>query len=44
MAELGGESEAEHGAIGEYAAARADVVVRVGEGARPIAEAAESER
>jgi UDP-N-acetylmuramoyl-tripeptide--D-alanyl-D-alanine ligase len=40
MLELGEESEAEHHAIGEYAATRADVVVAVGEGARPIAHGA----
>ncbi|RRR99717.1 UDP-N-acetylmuramoyl-tripeptide--D-alanyl-D-alanine ligase [Glycomyces terrestris] len=37
MLELGGESDAEHLAIGAYAAARADVVVAVGEEARPVA-------
>ncbi|RSN31018.1 UDP-N-acetylmuramoyl-tripeptide--D-alanyl-D-alanine ligase, partial [Streptomyces sp. WAC 04229] len=37
MLELGADSEAEHRAVGAYAAARADVVVAVGEGARPIA-------
>ncbi|WP_328999530.1 UDP-N-acetylmuramoyl-tripeptide--D-alanyl-D-alanine ligase [Kribbella sp. NBC_00709] len=37
MLELGEESEAEHYAIGEYAASRADVVVAVGTGAWPIA-------
>jgi UDP-N-acetylmuramoyl-tripeptide--D-alanyl-D-alanine ligase len=37
MLELGDGSEAEHRAIGEYAASRADVVVVVGEAARPIA-------
>jgi UDP-N-acetylmuramoyl-tripeptide--D-alanyl-D-alanine ligase len=40
MLELGEESEAEHHAIGEYAATRADVVVAVGEGARAIAQGA----
>ncbi|NUU21901.1 MAG: UDP-N-acetylmuramoyl-tripeptide--D-alanyl-D-alanine ligase, partial [Streptomycetaceae bacterium] len=40
MRELGDGSEAEHRAIGEYAAARADVVVAVGEAARPIADGA----
>ncbi len=40
MLELGEESEALHCAIGEYAAARADVVVAVGAGARPLARAA----
>ncbi|MEV0650831.1 UDP-N-acetylmuramoyl-tripeptide--D-alanyl-D-alanine ligase [Phytomonospora sp. NPDC050363] len=37
MLELGDDSEAEHRAVGEYAAARADTVVAVGEAARPIA-------
>lgn len=37
MLELGEESEAEHRAIGEYAAARADIVIAVGESARAIA-------
>lgn len=40
MLELGDESEAEHRAVGEYAATRADVVVTVGEAARPIADGA----
>src|SRR5215469_1335780 len=40
MLELGDDSEAEHRAVGEYAAARADVVVTVGEAARPIADGA----
>jgi UDP-N-acetylmuramoyl-tripeptide--D-alanyl-D-alanine ligase len=40
MLELGDDTEAEHRAIGEYAAARADVVVAVGRGARPIADGA----
>ena len=40
MRELGDESEAEHRAVGEYAASRADVVVAVGEVARPIADGA----
>jgi UDP-N-acetylmuramoyl-tripeptide--D-alanyl-D-alanine ligase len=40
MLELGDDSEAEHRAVGEYAASRADVVVAVGEAARPIAEGA----
>lgn len=40
MLELGDESAAAHRAIGEYAAARADIVVTVGEAARPIAEGA----
>ncbi|TRO57408.1 MULTISPECIES: UDP-N-acetylmuramoyl-tripeptide--D-alanyl-D-alanine ligase [unclassified Streptomyces] len=37
MLELGDDSEAEHRAVGAYAAARADVVAAVGEAARPIA-------
>ncbi|SNX55919.1 UDP-N-acetylmuramoyl-tripeptide--D-alanyl-D-alanine ligase [Streptomyces sp. TLI_55] len=37
MLELGDDSEAEHRAVGAYAAARADVVAVVGEAARPIA-------
>ncbi|MFE8925538.1 UDP-N-acetylmuramoyl-tripeptide--D-alanyl-D-alanine ligase [Streptomyces rochei] len=37
MLELGADSEAEHRAVGEYAASRADVVAAVGEAARPIA-------
>ncbi|MBB5933879.1 UDP-N-acetylmuramoyl-tripeptide--D-alanyl-D-alanine ligase [Streptomyces zagrosensis] len=40
MLELGDDSAAWHHAIGEYAAARADVVVAVGEAARPIADGA----
>ncbi|MER6287205.1 UDP-N-acetylmuramoyl-tripeptide--D-alanyl-D-alanine ligase [Streptomyces sviceus] len=40
MLELGEDSEGEHRAVGEYAAARADVVVTVGEGALRIAEGA----
>ena len=40
MLELGEESEAEHRAIGEYAASRADVVAVVGAAARPIADGA----
>ncbi|ONH26971.1 UDP-N-acetylmuramoyl-tripeptide--D-alanyl-D-alanine ligase [Pseudofrankia asymbiotica] len=40
MRELGDVSEAEHRAVGEYAASRADVVVAVGEAARPIADGA----
>ncbi|MFI5695357.1 UDP-N-acetylmuramoyl-tripeptide--D-alanyl-D-alanine ligase [Kribbella sp. NPDC051586] len=40
MLELGQESEAEHRIIGEYAAARADVVIAVGEGAWAIADGA----
>ncbi|MGC0416114.1 UDP-N-acetylmuramoyl-tripeptide--D-alanyl-D-alanine ligase [Embleya sp. AB8] len=40
MLELGDASAAEHRAIGEYAAARADVVVVVGEAARSIADGA----
>ncbi|GAB3756865.1 UDP-N-acetylmuramoyl-tripeptide--D-alanyl-D-alanine ligase [Microlunatus parietis] len=40
MLELGDESDAEHRAVGEYAAARADLVVAIGELARPIADGA----
>jgi UDP-N-acetylmuramoyl-tripeptide--D-alanyl-D-alanine ligase len=40
MLELGDDSEAEHRAVGEYAASRADVVAAVGEAARPIADGA----
>ncbi|ANS64070.1 UDP-N-acetylmuramoyl-tripeptide--D-alanyl-D-alanine ligase [Streptomyces lincolnensis] len=40
MLELGDDSEAEHRAVGAYAAARADVVAAVGEAARPIADGA----
>jgi UDP-N-acetylmuramoyl-tripeptide--D-alanyl-D-alanine ligase len=40
MLELGDDSEAEHRGVGEYAASRADVVVAVGEAARPIADGA----
>jgi UDP-N-acetylmuramoyl-tripeptide--D-alanyl-D-alanine ligase len=40
MLELGDDSEAEHRAVGEYAASRADVVAAVGAGARPIADGA----
>lgn len=40
LLELGDDSEAEHRAVGEYAASRADVVVSVGEAARPIADGA----
>lgn len=40
MLELGDESEAEHRALGAYAAARADLVAVVGEAARPIADGA----
>ncbi|MEV5020217.1 UDP-N-acetylmuramoyl-tripeptide--D-alanyl-D-alanine ligase, partial [Streptomyces sp. NPDC053780] len=40
MLELGADSDAEHRAVGAYAAARADVVVAVGEAARPIADGA----
>jgi len=40
MLELGDDSEAEHRAVGQYAAARADVVVAVGEAARLIADGA----
>ncbi len=35
--ELGDESEAEHRAVGEYAASRADIVIAVGENVRPLA-------
>ncbi|MGW2380952.1 UDP-N-acetylmuramoyl-tripeptide--D-alanyl-D-alanine ligase [Streptomyces sp. NPDC001658] len=38
MLELGDDSEAEHRAVGRYAASRADVVAAVGEAARPIAD------
>ncbi|PWI20745.1 UDP-N-acetylmuramoyl-tripeptide--D-alanyl-D-alanine ligase [Streptomyces sp. Act143] len=38
MLELGDDSEAEHRAVGAYAAGRADVVAVVGEGAWPIAD------
>jgi UDP-N-acetylmuramoyl-tripeptide--D-alanyl-D-alanine ligase len=38
MRELGDDSEAEHRAVGEYAASRADVVVAVGEAAWPAAQ------
>ncbi|AZM61268.1 MULTISPECIES: UDP-N-acetylmuramoyl-tripeptide--D-alanyl-D-alanine ligase [unclassified Streptomyces] len=37
MLELGDDSEAEHRAVGEYAASRADVVVAVGKAALPVA-------
>ncbi|WIM94477.1 UDP-N-acetylmuramoyl-tripeptide--D-alanyl-D-alanine ligase [Actinoplanes oblitus] len=37
MLELGQASEAEHRAVGEYAAARADMVIAVGEAVRPLA-------
>ncbi len=37
MLELGDDSEAEHRAVGEYAAARSDVVIAVGDAARAIA-------
>jgi UDP-N-acetylmuramoyl-tripeptide--D-alanyl-D-alanine ligase len=37
MLELGEASEAEHRAVGDYAASRADVVVAVGEAALPLA-------
>ncbi|MER7274070.1 UDP-N-acetylmuramoyl-tripeptide--D-alanyl-D-alanine ligase [Dactylosporangium sp. NPDC000244] len=37
MLELGDDSAAEHRAVGEYAAARADVVLTIGEAARPLA-------
>nr|WP_232822883.1 UDP-N-acetylmuramoyl-tripeptide--D-alanyl-D-alanine ligase [Glycomyces dulcitolivorans] len=40
MLELGEESEAEHRAIGAYAAAKADVVIAVGEEAAVVAEGA----
>ncbi|MCT2589180.1 UDP-N-acetylmuramoyl-tripeptide--D-alanyl-D-alanine ligase [Streptomyces sp. N2-109] len=40
MLELGDDSAAEHRAVGAYAAARADVVVAVGEAARAIADGA----
>ena len=40
MLELGDDSDAEHRAIGQYAASRADVVAAVGEAARPIADGA----
>jgi UDP-N-acetylmuramoyl-tripeptide--D-alanyl-D-alanine ligase len=40
MLELGDTSEAEHRAVGEYAASRADVVVAVGKAAQPIADGA----
>ncbi|MEV5987682.1 UDP-N-acetylmuramoyl-tripeptide--D-alanyl-D-alanine ligase, partial [Streptomyces sp. NPDC052051] len=40
MLELGADSEAEHRAVGEYAATRADLVAVVGETARPVADAA----
>jgi UDP-N-acetylmuramoyl-tripeptide--D-alanyl-D-alanine ligase len=40
MLELGEESAAEHGAVGAYAASRADFVVAVGEAARPLARGA----
>jgi UDP-N-acetylmuramoyl-tripeptide--D-alanyl-D-alanine ligase len=40
MLELGDDSEAEHRAVGEYAASRADVVAAVGEAAQPIADGA----
>jgi UDP-N-acetylmuramoyl-tripeptide--D-alanyl-D-alanine ligase len=40
MLELGDDSEVEHRAVGEYAAARADVVVTVGKAALRIAEGA----
>lgn len=40
MRELGDRSEAEHRNVGQYAAARADVVVVVGEAARPILDGA----
>nr|WP_230419772.1 cyanophycin synthetase [Catenulispora pinistramenti] len=43
MLELGDASEAEHRGIGRYAAARADVVVAIGDTARAIAERAGAE-
>ncbi|MEV3858849.1 UDP-N-acetylmuramoyl-tripeptide--D-alanyl-D-alanine ligase [Streptomyces sp. NPDC050095] len=39
MLELGADSEAEHRAVGAYAAARADLVAVVGATARPVADA-----
>lgn len=38
--ELGDHSESEHQAVGKYAAARADVVVAVGDACRPVAQGA----
>ncbi len=40
MLELGAAGEVEHRAVGSYAAGRADIVVAVGAGARPIADGA----
>jgi UDP-N-acetylmuramoyl-tripeptide--D-alanyl-D-alanine ligase len=40
MLEPGDGSDAEHWAVGQYATSRADVVVAVGEAARPIADGA----
>jgi len=40
MLELGDDSKAAHRAVGKYAASRADVVIAVGEAARPIADGA----
>nr|ADU56127.1 hypothetical protein CA915-6 [uncultured organism CA915] len=40
MRELGQASEAEHRAVGEYAAARADMVIAIGETVRPLADGA----
>lgn len=40
MRELGAHSPAEHRAVGRYAAARADLVLAIGSGAQPIADAA----
>lgn len=40
MLELGADSEAQHRAVGEYAASRVDVVAAVGAAARPIADGA----
>jgi UDP-N-acetylmuramoyl-tripeptide--D-alanyl-D-alanine ligase len=40
MLELGNESEAEHRAVGAYAASRADIVIAVSTSAQPIADGA----
>lgn len=40
MRELGDHSTAEHRAIGRYAASRADLILTIGDAARPIADAA----
>ena len=40
MLELGDDSQAEHRAVGQYAASRADVVIAVSKAARPIADGA----